>query len=277
MDLDDLFGSKREEGEEIEEERGGVGVGVRGGEEEIAARGILGIEKRRRGRGNGGIGKIIYQHQTEPDPFYSYIPPEIFQLIENTSKEFEDLIDGIPDDLGAKNVKLIIKLASALSRAHTVTSYATLLTALQHGRLADYAVATMIRQQEAAMSKDTSKDLILEKLSQIPTKAEVLQYIGSMQTSATAANANIEKHPLYKTAEKMHNAATTIVEKAVDRVAENIAEMAAKNTENIKENPLQTKLYDMIGKMTDVLLATTPLGKIAAKEGVSADKAFEIK
>ncbi|MEM2698528.1 MAG: hypothetical protein QXF17_04325 [Ignisphaera sp.] len=223
-----------------------------------------------------------------PDPAYSYIPPIYFHELDKASKELEEMIEGIPDDLGTRNTKYIIRLGLTIGRLLVRSGYLGHLFAMNHARLADLNSIWMTREYLVEKDKALNTNTILEKLEEIPTRNDltstIAQYASSIAAASSSSTATassdlssarqIELERKLKLAEEMTRASDKIVESTLEKAVENLSTIAAQRINNIQEDPLKTRLAELMGTFIDSLMMQTKLP--LKKEGVDARQVFNI-
>ena len=239
------------------------------------------------GRGKNGNGDKIIYSSSNIDPFYNFIPPDLFHELDRSSKELEELIDGIPSDIGTKNLKLILKLGTTFGRVLNRVGYLNMLYALQNARLSELELMSWLRYESAMREREVSKDAILQKLQEIPSRSElssiIAQQINSTInsieaiSSSSSSSSSSRDERLIRAVGKIYDSADAIVTKVIDKAADNIAQLSTTNIDNLQENPLKTKMYDMLANITEMLMAQTKLGNLAKKKGVDAENVFNIE
>lgn len=223
----------------------------------------------KRKRNNGTT--IIAAPPQYPDPQLSYIPPDIWQLLDHTSKEAEEAIEYIPDDLGAKNVKLIIKLALTFARHTIVSSYIQLLCSLQHARMLDQTSLALMRQSQI---EQNNINTLVQKLNEIPTRSDLATILAQHAAATAATTVPTYDEAVIETAKTIHESSKQIVQNVLNEASASLSKIATSNIRNLQEDPLKRRMGEMLANLVD---ATTSRLLPTPNKAVSAKDAFDIK
>lgn len=225
---------------------------------------------------NNRYRKVTVVNEPHPDPVYSFVPPVYFHELDNSAKEFEDLIDGIPNDIGTKNLKLIIKAAFALGRFIARSNYLSHLNTLHHARYAELMSTIFAREFILGKERMAGIDRVIEKLDKIPTRGELSATIAeqvSQLGDALNTRPSIDDRHL-KAAAKLVETSDQFLEKVIDQTSTNLAQLTASRLENIKEDPFKRKLFESMSNMLDLVFVNMKLPAIAKKQGESINELY---